>query len=361
MKLAEFRQLVEKAFDCIDDEVLRYTMREGTWQVFEETLSRQAFEEFLPQSKKKVAVVLDAPKTAALFFDRVCHIRDPYSVPSDIRVKVPTSIYLYDLFITSVLESSDALERLSEADFPDLPREELARQAGKAAINLADIIVPGFAQAPVDDSLLTQFPRVFFRNLLSIHSGALWHEYSIDAVPLYVSYASFDEAYREGDRSFLVVSFSNIGIVDEQRLEWEQVSEFRRDNKSVESVKRVVHWFDNSFLGKSRQFVEEDISIRLSDFAYALRKHGIKTVLGTISAVLDGKFMFGSITTSAGLAWLTNDPAIGFLTEGLLLSGKILVHLSETLLDMRDIRRASGSELAFIHDVRRKFGRPKTT
>jgi hypothetical protein len=85
-----------------------------------------------------------------------------------------------------------------------------------------------------------------------------------------------------------------------------------------------------------------------------LKKHGIETVAGCLSRILDPKFIAASSAAVAGLAYAGDQcmAAIGSLG---LLAGKAAISITKAGLDIIDTRRGKDSEIAFVYDMKKKF------
>jgi len=125
--------------------------------------------------------------------------------------------------------------------------------------------------------------------------------------------------YQPGDREIIVTTLSNLDIVDEKQLTWEQVIEFRKDNENKQKYRRLLHWLDKDMVGKSRAFIQDDIAMKLEDYEWAIKKHGIKTVIGTIEETLDAKHLAGA-SGIVGSFTYAGHPVLGMLVgAGLIL------------------------------------------
>jgi hypothetical protein len=170
-------------------------------------------------------------------------------------------------------------------------------------------------------------------------------------IPVYDSVVDRDKGYQEGEHQVIVATLSNVGIVEEEQLTWEQVLEFRRDEETHAKYKRFLHWLDKEMVGKSQSFIQDQIALRLEDYERALKKHGIKTVVGTIQEALDGKYLLGA--TGAGAPFtLAGHPVLGALVAGGLIVGKVGVRLIETKLDFDDVERGPNSEISWVYEVK---------
>ena len=177
-------------------------------------------------------------------------------------------------------------------------------------------------------------------------------EYGTPIVPIYDLSADRISGYREGERQVIVATLLNLRVVDEQHLTWEQVIYFRKDEENMQKYKRFLHWLDKDMVGKSRAFIEDDIALKLDDYQRSLKKHGIRTILGTIEEVLDGKYLLGASGVGGGFA-LAGQPVLGMLAAGLLIGGKVVVKLIQTKFDFEDVERGPNSEISWVYETKK--------
>lgn len=171
-------------------------------------------------------------------------------------------------------------------------------------------------------------------------------------IPIYDLATDKDSAYHEGDRQVAVATLANLEIVDEGQLTWEQVLEFRADKEAKRKYERFLHWLDKEMLGKSQAFIEDEISMKLEDYERAIKRHGIKTVIGTIEEALDGRYLLGA-SGVAGSLTLAGHPVLGMLVAGLLVGGKMGVKLMQTKLDFDDVERGLNSEISWVYEAKK--------
>lgn len=176
-------------------------------------------------------------------------------------------------------------------------------------------------------------------------------ECGLPMVPIYTSTASRDSVYRTGDRRVVVATLADLNIVSENTLTWEQVLEFRKDKDSQFKYKRFLHWLDKEMVGRPQDFIKEEIELRLQDYEHALQKHGIKTIVGTISEALDGKYFLGA-SSLAGSLILTGHPSLGVLVGSGLVVGKTAVKIAETLLSFDDVQCGPNSEISWVYEAK---------
>ena len=144
-------------------------------------------------------------------------------------------------------------------------------------------------------------------------------------------------------------------IVDEKSLTWKQVLEFRHDIESQKRYKHFLHWMDKEMIGKSQRFVEDEMTQRLEDYENALKKYGIKTVLGTLQEIMSGEFLKSSFLAS-GIVALATDPLFGFLTETGLIVSNVAIKLAQKRIDYEEVVKGPNSEISWVYEVKKKLG-----
>lgn len=174
-------------------------------------------------------------------------------------------------------------------------------------------------------------------------------------LPLYGSTARRDAQYRSGDQAGLVSIVDNMDIVDEEQLTWAQVAQFRRDEAARTAYRRFVHWLDADMVGKTVEHIAEEVAQRLERYDWALRKHGIATVVGILNSMLNPKSLVA--TSSAGLAvnLIAGMPIWSLVTAGGVLVGQAALSIASVVLERRDIEMAH-REIAYVQEVRTRFG-----
>jgi hypothetical protein len=173
--------------------------------------------------------------------------------------------------------------------------------------------------------------------------------------PMYESADACVREYRVGETETIVTAVENLGIVNEARLDWQQVMDFRNDPDAKIRLRRMRHWFDFELVGKPMSYVTDAIATRLDDYEWALKKHGIETVTGSLSEVLDVRFLSAASAAMAGLA-VAGGPSWAAIGAAGLLLGKATLSVTTKLVDLEDRKRGKGSEVAFIHELKRISG-----
>lgn len=304
-------------------------------------------------ARGETVVLSQKPKTAALCFDRVWAPSEKI-VPNPIRCwcgttaeygMIMNSASIYQKWLEQKKEQKVEMgEKTNEIgdDFKRRLYECVARHAKETSYELEYM-----GSVDLEKNLDKCFAEQFRSTAV-----AFSRTYTTAMVPMYNSSAERDKAYYKGDRAAILSSLSNLQIVDENCLTWDQVLDFRSDKENKRKYKRLLHWFDKEMVGKSIGFAEEEISQKLEDYERALKKHGIRTVVGSIEEVLDGKYLLGASGIGGGFA-LAGQPVLGMLAAGLFIGGKVAVKLIQTKFDFEDAERGPNSEISWVYETKK--------
>ncbi len=172
--------------------------------------------------------------------------------------------------------------------------------------------------------------------------------------PLYASVKSRDTQYRPGEWPVIVAVAENLGIVAEEALDWRQVLEFRRDHSARTAYRRFVHWLDAEMIDKSAQFIVDEVSARLERYDWAVRKHGLQTVIGAVESTLNTNSLVGASAAALTVQSLSQQPWFSLLAAGGLLVGRTAVTAAVKLIERAEIRNAH-RDIAFVYEARSHF------
>jgi hypothetical protein len=269
----------------------------------------------LPMPGETVAITFSSPKVAALAFDRVWTPRvSRGDIPADILVYGATELEIWAIAAKVVDENGQRpLPEILDA----LPPEGPAKEAYSVRL--------------VADTLASKR--------------------GITGVALYDSTDARATEYRPGNRAVIVSLIESVALPDERDISWPQVSEFRRDSASVAAYRRFVHWLDAAYVGKSVEFIEEEIAERMDSYQRSLHKHGIETAIGAIEAVLDPAFLVGVTALLAGVSFACSVPT-GVLAAFVASASKVTCRIARGLIDREAVRRGENSQIAFVHEIR---------
>ena len=279
-------------------------------------------EQVLLPARGEIAAISPKPKTAALCYDRIWSTSD-IVVPKAIRCWGGSPAELDGRGLAADWNIKTSKAPIAAMCGPEEKCLQLLRASSDYGLGL----------------VLREVARSFST------------EHGIPMVPIYDLSVDRKTGYCEGERQVVVAMLSNLQIVNEQHLTWEQVIDFRKDKESRQKYKRFLHWLDKDMVGRSEAFMQDEISQKLEDYELSLKKHGIKTVLGMIEELLDGKYIAGA-SAVAGSLTLTGHPTLGILSGAGLIIGNVSVKLGQTLLDVHDAECGPNSEISWVYEIK---------
>ncbi len=272
----------------------------------------------LPLSGETTTISMK-PKTAALCYDRVWAASDDV-VPAGIRVWGGTEVEQGDLGLAANWNIQ-------------------TNRAPVAAMIASDTTKSALMRASTEQGLGWTFREI---------ARGFQQQHATPIVPVYDLAKDRETAYKEGQREVIVSVISDLSIVDEQSLTWKQVREFRADQEAREKYRRLLHWLDKEMVGKSQQFVEDEISQKLTGYEWALNKHGMETALGAIEEFLDAKHLLGA----EGFSVCMEEPFFATLAIGARI-GKVVLTLLRRKLEYADLERGPDSEISWLYDLKK--------
>ena len=285
------------------------------------TIKERCGSPILPGPRESLAVSVMTPKTAALAFDRV--YRNPLIIDNPVPEIVgfyfatPPEIAWNAILLAGVVAYDMGL------DFSDFDLSNVFKEDSGGSVS---------AEKESLHFICSQFPRrpTFFYN----SQGTLCADFPT------------------GRSEVLQAAMKEIALVREDELEWEQVLEFRKDAQARVKYRRFVRWIDTELKTASPDEVVEIMSVRLDDYEWALKKHGLQTFLGSLSCLLDLKFLTATSATIATSA-VVGGSMLASLTGTSVIIGRSVLEFGTRLIDAHDSLRKENYELAYLHDVRK--------
>ncbi|MHC4425369.1 MAG: hypothetical protein ACYSYV_04635 [Planctomycetota bacterium] len=278
----------------------------------------------LPNPGESIAISTAAPKTAALFFDKI------WSLPAFAeKDRVPETIEFY---------GASELEIWSQAVLLCAPKEKCDWEKIRNCLR----------ETPI--------ARHWGRNIHFSRSISeeLFALYGLEAATIYSSSTIVNEEYAPGRMDVVFSSIDNIKIVDESKLEWNQILEFRNDDSARRKYRNMIQWFNGEMLGRPCSFISQELEHKLEDYEWALKKHGIETGIGILSSILNPKFVASTSVAVAGISVVGDKfwAAIGGLC---LMVGQSALSLAKRSLDLQDLKRKQGKDIAYVHEIKNVF------
>jgi len=155
----------------------------------------------------------------------------------------------------------------------------------------------------------------------------------------------------------ITTCLSRIALVDEDLLTWQQVCDFRRDGRARKSYRRLAHWVDKDMVGKSEEFVMNEVAERYEAYLWALKKHGIATTIGALSSILDHKTLLAAFSAGTALT-IAGQPLAATISTVAIAGSRCAIEIGKALLDFEETRRtAVGAEVAFLYEAQERLGK----
>lgn len=161
-------------------------------------------------------------------------------------------------------------------------------------------------------------------------------------------------SYSSSDRASIGVqaSLSAMPVAIETELDWNQVREFRSDPDAKRKYRDLHLWLEASLIATSERQAREIIEQKLSDYGWAIKKHGIKTQ----NEVLTGIFGIGTLVSGIGGVATTAaaiSPVYGALAGAGIATAGIIAWMRKRQYELEDIKRGEQREVAYLYEARR--------
>lgn len=299
-----------------------------------------------------VCITFSKPKTAALCYDKIWF---PFPlIPRDMRysdfgrAEIGIAPLLLNLLGSKGLLKIDSNDPLNEiGKFFDTELLQVLNERHQRG--------PASTWKQTRGDLVTPSLQIFFRDLV-------FQENAIHMTPVYETTHHWEsdfspkEAHSSSNSiSTVMAVLTNLEIVSEDSLSWDQIREFRKDTKAHRDYRRLLHWFDKELINQPYRFVEDEVSVRLDNYRSALKRHGINTVLGTVSDALDGKYLLGASAVTA-LGKFFDHPVWGAVAAGTLTVSKVTVNLIQKWIKDNPDAHDRYRDVAYIYEVEKRFG-----
>jgi hypothetical protein len=284
----------------------------------------------LPRAGESAAIAFDHDlKVASLFFDRVAYnLFEPDPPPDEIAMYGGTSGEIWPFILAMLLKEDD----------PD-------------PASTMDTLIERVLGDPTEFE--DEVANLGGTTPARVMCNAFYVAHGIVATPIYSSAESRDAEFQPGSSELVIAAIRNLNVANDEALTWKQVLEFRRDKEAAIKLRRLKNWLDRDMTGKPISFVSDAIATKLYDYEWAIKKHGIKTITGTISQLLDPKLL-GTVAATAGGLLLAGQEFFAALAGAGILVGRAAVSITDKLVDLRDSERGPNAEVAFVHDIKRK-------
>jgi hypothetical protein len=332
--------LIADVIECLSDDE-RYP--ESAAAEIADALLERLPQICLPERGETAAVSLLRPKTAALCFDRVW---SPFAnAPPEVNIFGGTE---HEIRLVSLQILQNIISKTVDQYGPD---------AGPFTMKqfIRSMFTMGARAMDIDREAGEGFLRKSVEHLSRVFAKTLQSGCSVGATPIYASIDAQNTEYRPGNSEAIVAAFVKLGIVDEQSTAWSQVLEFRRDDEAKRKYRRMIRWLDSNMVGSTPVAIADELALRLEDYQWALRKHGLQTTLGSLSAILDARSLLSAAVAYTTLSFATDQLLASIAALGTLAATTSL-HVGKALLNLEDIKRTTNPEVAFVYETKTELG-----
>ena len=182
----------------------------------------------------------------------------------------------------------------------------------------------------------------------------LYSKKGYNVIPLYGISEQFQAEFTPGLQIAYEASFREISIVSPEPLTVEHVFDFREDAEAVRQYRSLHLWLHDGLKAESVEQATAIIFQKLEAYEWAIKKHGLKTVTGALSAILDSEALI-AIAGGVSLAALLSGPIWAALVGGLLACSQSIVWVAKRQIDLEDTKRGQNSEVALFYTMKRVF------
>lgn len=147
------------------------------------------------------------------------------------------------------------------------------------------------------------------------------------------------------------ITMTSLHLVNAQALAWEQIHEFRKDERSRMKLRRLRLFFLQNYDGRDRRYVEDDFHRLLDDYHSTVSSWGFETRAQVVSMLLSSKWVARGAGGSA-LSVLLGEPAtaIAAAVGGLSIEvGNVLLEVTKRKHALRRLTRES--PISYVVDL----------
>ena len=149
-----------------------------------------------------------------------------------------------------------------------------------------------------------------FASATSLFQGELYklytevyRQFGVDVVPIYSSELAFLNDIATGPGIGYQAAISQIGLISSDGINWDQIVGFREDKDALRKYRALRNWLRHGLKASSVAEATDIIGQKLEDYEWAIRRHGLKTITGTLTSVLVLQQLF-ALTSASGLLGL---------------------------------------------------------
>lgn len=277
-------------------------------------------------SDDSVAVGVVNPKTTSLFYDKIW-------IPSSlIHSGIDGNKYDYIPYEIRIQEDKEALI------YKEGPHKSYIHFVME---NRGCMTAAGAYRMSRNRNIAILIAVMFFKKYYKINMTPFFFEYTDLEKTLFNITDEEDNSKYNDKIDVIRFTTNNMATIIEESLSWEQVLEFRNDELSRKKLNKFRNWGNYNLKGKSIAEISEILNQSYSDYCYALKKHGVKTKIGSFTTVL---------TTASTIIDIINSGTIDSIAMGVALSASLITYTSNAIIDYMDYKN-SKDPIAYIYDI----------
>jgi hypothetical protein len=169
----------------------------------------------------------------------------------------------------------------------------------------------------------------------------LLRDYDLTTTPMDIPEVFIFDDEEPGNEAEIAVTLPALNLIDAQDAPWEQVLEFRRDKDSHNKMRRLRRFASENYSGKSKDFIEDDISLRIADYQEAVRTWRFETKYAAFTTLLNSKILASTVAGSLLSAICGAPlPAVGAALAGVALEvGRITLEVNKRKFALRSLMK----------------------
>lgn len=199
---------------------------------------------------------------------------------------------------------------------------------------------------------IREFGMTSIRNYRSGFTSNVYNKLGISVIPTYADDDSFAIDFLDGNDVAYQAVINNVPVISEVKTTWEQIIEFRSDKETLRKYRDLRIWLKDGLNTDDVQQATDIIGQKLDNYEWALKKHGMETVSGTIAQVFDLKStVFTGLISATGT--VLGGPVWGAIAAGLSYTSRTCLYFIERMISLKDLKRDQNSEVAILHDIKK--------
>ncbi|NLI54586.1 MAG: hypothetical protein GX417_09735 [Clostridiales bacterium] len=279
--------------------------------------------------KISCAITFTKPKTTALLYDRLWMPASAKNSKLINNVDIPEKVRIDGMDSEILLSNPDKNSALKSGYPFDVIADIFSTKTGKMENDHAN-------KDFVLDYITLFYATYLQQNFYSKVTPILSSRANVEWMVLPNTRTQIKNIDKLGD-----IHISDIPIIVEDSLEWEQVLDMRKDKRTLYKLRRFSNWCELELSKKDTNNVEATLYKALEDYKFALKKHGILTATGSLSLLLSA--------TSSILSAVLHGNSI--LPEYLTITAGLITFTVNELVNFKGVKR---EPIAIFHEILKK-------